>query len=165
MKRVVLILALAVFLITSPAFAKQNETKNNSKKADVKVEQTCDTSDFWKNHGQYVSCVAKLRQGGVVVSAAAKSEISKLASESLLGKKPKASPIPEVSPLPSASPSSTPSASPSPSVSPSPSLSPEPAGGPSPLNALNASKAELEVKALIEVLKSIIVSLQNLMLD
>lgn len=128
-----MISALSLFLVTTPALAVKPSPVS-----------TCDPAASWKNHGQYVSCVAKLHQGGVVVSTAAKAET---------GKKSEVTPVPSVSPSTSASPSS--------STSASPSVLPSPAG--TTLDALNASRAEIEVKALIEVLKSIILSLQNLM--
>lgn len=38
---------------------------------------TCDENGEWKNHGKYVSCVAKQHLGGQAVSEAAKSDIGK----------------------------------------------------------------------------------------
>ncbi len=61
------------------------------------TSEACDPDKAWKNHGEYVSCVAKFKLGGVVVSEAAKSDI---------GKK-------DASASPSASPTASPSASPS----------------------------------------------------
>lgn len=37
----------------------------------------CDPQKVWKNHGEFVSCVAKLHLGGKVTSEAAKTEIGK----------------------------------------------------------------------------------------
>src|SRR6266550_1632632 len=37
----------------------------------------CDPNGEWKNHGQFVSCVAKLHLGGKFVSEAAQSDIGK----------------------------------------------------------------------------------------
>lgn len=68
--------------------------------------QICDPNANWKNHGEYVSCVAKLKLGGQAVSEAAKSNIGKKNST------PSASLVP--------SPTATSSASPSASVSASP---------------------------------------------
>lgn len=39
--------------------------------------QTCDPNAQWKNHGQYVSCVAHTHQGGKVTAEAARSDIGK----------------------------------------------------------------------------------------
>jgi hypothetical protein len=37
----------------------------------------CDPNADWKNHGEYVSCVAKSGAGGEAVSAAARSDVGK----------------------------------------------------------------------------------------
>ncbi|MDO8498406.1 MAG: hypothetical protein Q7S44_01340 [bacterium] len=42
----------------------------------------CDPGLEWRNHGAYVSCVARLHQGGATVSAAARSDIGKKNSTS-----------------------------------------------------------------------------------
>lgn len=72
----------------------------------------CDPNANWKNHGAYVSCVAKTHPGGAVVSAAAKSSV---------GKHEDVTPTitPSVSPTesPTPSPSATPSATPTPDTS------------------------------------------------
>src|SRR5260221_11272630 len=60
----------------------------------------CDKDKVWKNHGQFVSCVAHEHQGGEEVSEAARSDIGKKHHQ------------------PSASPSAIPTASPSPSPTP-----------------------------------------------
>lgn len=83
----------------------------------IPVLADCDPGAEWKNHGQYVSCVAKTHPGGQVVSEAARSDVGK---KNVGGASP--SPSPEVSPSPS------PEASPTPEVSPSPSPSPSPEG-------------------------------------
>ena len=41
------------------------------------VLAACDPNAEWKNHGQYVSCVAKQHLGGEVTSAAARSDVGK----------------------------------------------------------------------------------------
>jgi hypothetical protein len=51
----------------------------------------CDPKAEWKNHGEYVSCVAKTHPGGEVVAEAARSSI---------GKKDHPSVTPSVSPTP-----------------------------------------------------------------
>jgi hypothetical protein len=57
----------------------------------------CNPDGNWENHGAYVSCVAKLHQGGKTVSEAARSDI---------GKK-KHGDGPTVTPSPSATPTAT----------------------------------------------------------
>ncbi len=47
------------------------------KSASTSANQTCDPAGPWKNHGEYLSCVAKLKLGGKVVSESAKSDIGK----------------------------------------------------------------------------------------
>lgn len=66
MKRLFLILGISLFLLAAPVFAKKPE-----------VPKSCNPDANWKNHGEYVSCVAKLHQGGKNVSEAAKSDIGK----------------------------------------------------------------------------------------
>ncbi len=61
------------------------------------LETACDPNAEWKNHGQYVSCVAKTHPGGNVVSEAARSAV---------GKKN------EPTAVPSASPTETPTGTP-----------------------------------------------------
>lgn len=125
-----LTLVLLLTIAATPAFAAPNENKsnngkanghNNEKKAVQEVQalevsidpsgeptisvapsQAVSPSVTWKNHGQYVSSVAKTHPGGAVVSAAAKSDI---------GKKQKHNPTPSI--LPSATPSAAPSIEPS----------------------------------------------------
>lgn len=83
-----------------------NSAKNlKSASSSGSLEENCDPSLEWKNHGAYVSCVAKLKQGGQAVSEAAKSNIGKKNQTGT----PSASPL--VSPTPDASSSATPSAS------------------------------------------------------
>lgn len=43
----------------------------------VNAQEVCDPDADWKNHGAYVSCVAKTHPGGEVVSAAAHSNVGK----------------------------------------------------------------------------------------
>lgn len=78
----------------------------NSKRGSVKPNATCDPSLEWKNHGEYVSCVAKLKEGGQTVSEAARSDVGKRGFV--------ASPSASLSPQPSASGSAEPSIEPSP---------------------------------------------------
>ncbi len=133
MKKEIIISALAIFLIATPAFAKQenpkeNSTKNNQnqrKDTDSLIQEisvskgpsirrstrqstrpssaasskpqskllieerekerqsfrlaypTCRPEVEYRNHGEYVSCVAREHRGGKEVSEAARSEIGK----------------------------------------------------------------------------------------
>lgn len=131
----VLTLALLLTIAATPAFAAPNENKSNNgkangqnkeeqaeKKAVQALEVTIAPSEVpavsaapsqavsptWKNHGEYVSSVAKTHPGGKVVSQAARSDI---------GKKQKA-PTPSVSVAPSIVPSVEPSVEPTQTVTP-----------------------------------------------
>ena len=68
----------------------------------------CDASASWKNHGKYVSCVAKQHLGGAVTSAAARSDVGK--------KNQSVTPTVTITPTVTA----TPTATVTPSVSPTP---------------------------------------------
>lgn len=125
MKRLFLILGISLFLLAAPVFAKKPE-----------VPLSCNPDANWKNHGEYVSCVAKIHQGGKNVSEAAKSDI---------GKK-------EASPSPSVSPSAPSSASPSPTG----------IGTTSPVSQITIEGTKIEIRALIAVLQKIIESLKHL---
>lgn len=152
MKKILPILALAFLLIATPAIASKDKGLDNDNRANQQVS-TCDPNANWKNHGGYVSCVARLHQGGKDVSAAAKSDIGKIEEEDEQ----------ENSPAPSASPTPSPSVSPSPSASPSGSPSASPNTSPSASPAANITESvNLELKALVEVLNNILTSLQKL---
>lgn len=58
---------------------KQDKDIDNSAHAEAvpTPSTTCDPSADYKNHGEYVSCVAHLHLGGQVVSAAARSDVGK----------------------------------------------------------------------------------------
>lgn len=78
----------------------------------------CDPGANWKNHGAYVSCVARFepgphRLGGKGNSVAAKSSVGKKAPG------PTATPSATPEPTPTATPSATPTATPSATASPS----------------------------------------------
>jgi hypothetical protein len=66
----------------------------------------CDPDGDWKNHGQFVSCVAKEHEGGDEVSEAARSDVGKKHHH------PSSTPSPMPSVSPSASASAEPSATP-----------------------------------------------------
>lgn len=163
MKKIVLISAIALFLVVTPVLADKDghgrdkntseETEDDVISAVVSPAPSCDPSDDWKNHGAYVSCVARLHQGGAVVSAAAKAEIGK----------PKATPAPEEE-----EDEDSETSSPSPSFSPTASPSASPSGSPSATPASGAplvEGAKIEISALIQTLQNIITSLQHLMTD
>ncbi|MCL4366423.1 hypothetical protein M1437_04310 [Patescibacteria group bacterium] len=178
MKKVLPIFALALLLLTTPAIASKDKANQQS--------NGCDPDDNWKNHGAYVSCVAKLHEGGKNVSEAAKSDIGKKEDQDeeeneddedgqTASPSPSASPAPSVSPspsstpIPSGSPSPSPSSSPTPLPSQSPTASPSSTPSPSPSASPSASptaaiteSVNLELRALVEVLKNILASLQKL---
>lgn len=132
MKRLFLVLGISLFLLAAPVFAHKPE-----------VPQSCNPDANWKNHGEYVSCVAKLHQGGKNVSEAAKSDI---------GKKDKDDEEDEVEASPSPSPSASSSASPSPTG----------IGTTSPVSQITIEGTKIEIKALIAILQKIIESLKHL---
>jgi hypothetical protein len=69
---------------------------------------TCAPEAQWKNHGDYVSCVARLHLGGKTVSEAARSDI---------GKKRASTASASINPSPTASSSASESATPAPTAS------------------------------------------------
>ncbi|MDP3941846.1 MAG: hypothetical protein Q8Q49_06080 [bacterium] len=86
---VVLDVSPTVTLTTTPAPSSQerdekDEEKNHGvKAAETSAETTeeCDSEGDWKNHGEYVSCVAKLHVGGDEVSEAARTDVGKKSDE------------------------------------------------------------------------------------
>lgn len=119
MQKLLPLVTLLFLLVVTPVIASQNNSSNGE----------CDPNAEWKNHGQYVSCVAHTHPGGQVVSQAAQSDVGKKNIVSV-SPSPLASPI--VSPSPEVSPSPSPEVSPSPSPEVSPSPSPEVSPSPSP---------------------------------
>lgn len=65
--------------------------RSRGKVRTVKSEETCDPEADWKNHGEYVSCVAKTHPGGEAVSAVARSEVGKKTQDAT----PSATPTPD----------------------------------------------------------------------
>lgn len=106
----------------------------------------------WKNHGQYVSSVAKTHPGGQVVSAAARSDI---------GKKNKGIVTPSVSPSvsPTILPSGTitPTPTEDPSATPSPTLTETPTPTLDPVQGLNE-----QLGGIIAALENLIQTLKNI---
>ncbi len=115
------------------------------------ASSNCDPDGDWKNHGQYVSCVAHEHEGGESVSEAARSDV---------GKNHHGSPKPSFSPSasPVASQSASPSISPEPSSSASSSASPEgTASGQNIGDTLGS-----QIQGIIDALQGLIHSLQGL---
>ncbi len=90
----------------NPKSEVEDEVENEGSESGRPVA-SCAPETQWKNHGEYVSCIAKLHQGGQAVSEAARSDI---------GKK-HASPSGSFKPSPTASSSASASLEPSPSAS------------------------------------------------
>lgn len=126
MKKLLWIFILTFLLGAAPAFAKEQ----------AQPQTTCDPNANWKNHGEYVSCVARLHKGGKAVSEAAKSDIGEKEDSN----KAQESPEPSESPASSSSPSASPSASP----------------------AAVSQAVNMELQALIQTLQNILTSLQKL---
>lgn len=161
-KKLVLFSTLSLLLIATPALAKRDnkEAKDTDDSVNINIASpapTCDPTVAWKNHGEYVSCVAKQQLGGKVTSEAAKSNIGKEDRDDDDDEN-------EASPSPSASPSASPSSSPSASPSASSSASPTPVGiGTSASDSIiSLQGTKIELSALIQVLKNIIESLKHL---
>lgn len=164
MKRLVVISAVSLLLLAvTPVLASRNNDKGEGKRAEqneiispsASPLATCDPDDSWKNHGAYVSCVAKLHLGGKEIPEAARSEIGKKSeSEDSEDKNDD-----DDDATPSASPTSSPSASPS----ATPSVSPTPIGiGDTNPNSTLVQGTKIEISALIQILENIIKSLKHL---
>lgn len=106
-----------------------------------------------KNHGQYVSCIAKTHQGGKVTSEAARSDIGKKEKDD----ETDPSVTPEISPEVTASIAPTGVLSPTPSATVTPDLTPVPLEE-------NAEEENLgsQLQSLIDELKGLIDQLKNL---
>lgn len=165
MGKLLLVLSVAFFLITTPVLASKDKEKGTQNlEIEIEQEEECDSEQEWKNHGEYVSCVAKLRLGGKVTSEAAKSDIGKKNQNDENDDEDENEP----SPSPNASPSASPSASPTTSPSASPSVSPSPVGiGVTSGGAVNSSlqDSNLDIRALIQFLQNLIDSLKKLMTE
>ena len=159
MQKLLPLAALLFVLVATPIVSAQNGNSNNGE---------CDPSAQWKNHGQYVSCVAHTHPGGEIVSEAAQSDIGKKNASA------SPSPTPEVSPSPSASPeiSPSPEVSPSPEASASPEASPSPSVEPSPSptpeltiegQTLEFEEGQNPFENIIAALEELIERLRNLL--
>lgn len=144
----------------NPSVEKRNE---NSKKEEVgKIggarkeaeEKLEDGEQEWKNHGQYVSSVAKTHPGGEVVSAAARSSIGK-----------KGATLPTLTP--SVSPTTTPTATPTGTIAPTPTDDPDATPSPTltvtPTPGGEGEELNAQLEGIIEVLESLISTLKGLL--
>jgi hypothetical protein len=150
MKKLLLTL-IAFVLITTPVLAAKPQAGDPS---------TCDPNAEWKNHGEYVSCVAKLHLGGKVTSQAANSTVGKILTPT---SSPSATPTPTIDP--SITPTVTPEVTPTeiPTMTPTPTL--EPVGGttePDTQNLAIQNTNSSQISEIIEVLNNILTSLSNL---
>lgn len=98
MQKLFLLLVIPLLVLTTTivfAKAEKSEKAENHGHNSIQPEptKTCDPNANWKNHGEYVSCVAKLHQGGSTVSAAARSDVGK--KHSTPSATPAATPSPE----------------------------------------------------------------------
>jgi hypothetical protein len=152
MKKVISATLLTTTLLAVPSMVLANKEHSIKVKAhidasaSVSPQPTCNPGQEWKNHGSYVSCVAKQHLGGAVISAAAKSSI---------GKHSQKSPEPSSSLLPTASPSSSPSSFPSSTPSPTATSSASPVG----VSIQSISTLQIELKMLIDTLQNILKSM------
>ncbi|MCL5784605.1 MAG: hypothetical protein M1142_04625 [Patescibacteria group bacterium] len=166
MKKLLPLFALLLVLGASPVAASKPFDKDDlspvitrqQEEVEVDEKEDCDPGAAWKNHGQYVSCVAHQKLGGEEVSEAARLEIGKDDDD-------KSSPAP--TPMPSVTPTPIPSSSPSPSVSPSSSPSATPSSTPVSTQSATLVDTKLqavnsEISALIEMLSNALNSLKSL---
>lgn len=63
--------------IPTPTQADEEENEDDEVTGTPSVSPTCDPEGEYKNHGQYVSCVAHEKRGGKETSEAARSDIGK----------------------------------------------------------------------------------------
>ena len=160
------ILPLLFVLTITPAIANQN--KDSGKSNNQLTQTSCDPDDDWKNHGEYVSCVAHQKQGGNSVSVAARSNIGKYDDDEDDEDDndqscPIASPSPSVQPSPTPTPGTSPSPSPSASPSPTPSVSPSPSASPTIELENNLDQTKDTLAKLIDKIQELIDKLQNLL--
>ena len=157
MKKLLPLLTVLFLLLTvTPIFAKSDSSNNENR-----TNSQCSEDGEFKNHGQFVSCVAKQNLGGNEVSEAAKSDIGKKDHDDDEDRDEDNEDDNNASPTPSVSPS--PLVSPSPSVSPSPDVSPSPSVSPSPTPAQNAQEQITFLQSIVDRLNSIIDILKNLL--
>lgn len=152
-KKLLPLLTLTFILVATPVLASQNGNPDKP-----------------QNHGFFVSAEAHEHEGGDDVSAVAKSSLGKHDDEDENDDIDEDDNI-HVSPNPSASPSPTPSTSPSPTPTPTPSGSPAPSTSPSPTPTptptptvgANINVNTNVIQGLIDQLKNLVTSLENLL--
>lgn len=152
MTRFLLILVTLLVVAVTPVMASKEDNKgkqprlNDTSSGISKSDEDCDPQDEWKNHGQYVSCAARMEdRDDDDIKEAAQSDIGKK------GKKATPSATPILTITPTSTPSATPSASPTPTSTASAQVTED------------TKKAQIiELKALIAVLKDILESLKHL---
>lgn len=172
MKKTIFILTLLFVLAATPALAtpgngKSNEHAKNKQIQGIEIEPTditptevtptqvtptkipCDPNEEYKNHGKYVSCVAKTHPGGKVVSEAAKSNIGKKGNTTT------------ITPSPSISPSISPEATATPTISPTIEPTPD-ASSTAETNSEENSVLGQQIKNLIDKINELLEMLKNL---
>ena len=150
---------------------KKEVAEENKKSQDANVEMRIhiksidgedpeECSEDVKNHGEYVSCVAKLHLGGKTVSEAAKSQIGKKHKDVDDDNDENDDNVPSITPTPSISLTPTPSISLTPTPTDVPTATPSVTITPSPTDVPdnNANQAALvaQIKELIKTLKDLI---------
>lgn len=130
----------------------------------AQVENVCDPNADWKNHGAYVSCVAKQKPGGQVVSDAAKSDIGKKNNQ---GPTITTTPTPSIEPTGTTTPTPTPTEelTPTPTVEATPTPTGETTPTPTPEVIETGSQTENNalIRDLIQTLKELIKSIKDLL--
>lgn len=140
----------------NPSSEKRNENSIKQEsvddETDLEVEEPEDENegeDEWKNHGQYVSSVAKTHPGGSAVSEAAKSDIGKKDHDEDEGEEEEPSITPSGTITPS--PTDDPDATPSPTLTETPTPTPD-----------EDNSSSEQMNALIQVLENIINTLKGI---
>jgi hypothetical protein len=100
-------LVISSTLTSTPRVDDQDDKGNKDVKG-AKTAEGCDSEGSWKNHGEYVSCVAKQHVDGKEVSDAAKSDIGKKSDEDHDDENDDDDTVPSVTPSVSVSPTITP---------------------------------------------------------
>ena len=141
----------------------------------AQTENGCDPNAEWKNHGAYVSCVAKQKPGGHVVSEAAKSDVGKKNNEEIPSVTPIVTATPTLSPEPTGEVTPTPTEEATPTLTPTPTVEatptpteevPTPTAEPTlgeEFVTVEESENNVLIRNLIETLKDLIKSLKDLL--
>lgn len=163
MRKLIALLPILVILLAAPVVLAHNNDDSTLFNAKIEIiGNNTGCSDDVKNHGEFVSCEAKLDKDGHGNSLSARSDIGKKQHDRDEDEDEDDDDF-TASPTPSASPT----ASPSPSVSPSPEASPSPDVSPSPsASPLTNVRVNLEARGpidqVIAFIESIINTLKNL---